>query len=292
MQGINLNLPDNKSKVYHLFKDCFPKLPITEGIFYKLFDYQKCDIVTKYEQEELIGFSAIHEDNIALLCVAPGYQRRGYGTQLVQESERLIKEHGYHTVRLGDINSKLFIGAYTSEREWNLRRNLFFEKYGYTAENGCLEMVMSLHEYSPERSGILLYPEGITFEYWNNADKSDLFTAVGEVEEDWVQYYQYDLPIFVAMEHGKCVGFTILSFDDNTLCSYGNNKVGMVGCVGVIPKKRERGIGLAMVAHATQELKKNGCDLSYIHYTYLDQWYGKLGYQSVIWYWFGKKSLC
>lgn len=67
--------------------------------------------------------------------------------------------------------------------------------------------------------------------------------------------------------------------------------MGSVGCVGTIPKKRKLGIGLAMVAKATEELKNHGCDVSWIHFTYLDWWYGRLGYETYLRFWFGYKSL-
>ncbi|MBH1941509.1 GNAT family N-acetyltransferase [Mobilitalea sibirica] len=280
-----------KSQIFNLFKECFFSIPITEDIFYSLFDYKNCNIITKHEDNILIGFSAVRDNNILLLCVAPKYQHRGYGRHLLLESEELIKRKGYNTIVLGDTSSKFFLGAPTTEKEWQEKHNYFFEKFGYTANNGCLEMVMQLKNYNLEHLNIELYPKNISFEYWTKKDKTELLKAVKEVEEDWVTYFEYDLPIYVAMEHGTCVGFTILSFDDTTLCSNGYNKVGMFGCVGVIPSKRSCGIGLAMVAHGTNELRKNGCDESYIHYTYLDKWYSKLGYQPILWYWFGKKRL-
>ncbi|MHB8129557.1 MAG: GNAT family N-acetyltransferase [Mobilitalea sp.] len=278
-----------KRRIFNIFKECFNDIPITEDIFYSLFEYEQCELITKYNQNEMIGFSAVRGNCIVLLCVAPEFQRKGFGTQLVTESEQLIKKNAYDSVIIGGTHSKLFLGAITEEKEWNQRHNYFFEKCGYTADNGCLEMVMSIKNYCLDNVNTLLNLPNITFKYWNKEDKSDLLFAVTEVDEDWVKYYEYDIPIYVAMEQGKCVGFTILSYNDITLCSNGHNNVGKVGCVGVIPSKRNCGIGIALVAYATNELKKNGCDESYIHYTYLDKWYGKLGYKPIFWYWFGKK---
>ena len=50
------------------------------------------------------------------------------------------------------------------------------------------------------------------------------------------------------------------------------------------------GIGLAMVAHATQILNEAGCDKSFIHYTALDKWYGRLGYETCMAFALGEKS--
>lgn len=279
-----------KDMVYKIFKDCFPEIPITDELLYSLMNYDQCTIIEKRVEDQLIGFSAVRENRIILFCISPDYQRKGYGRELVQESERIIKRKGYKQIILGDTDSSLFMGALSTEEEWSKRRNYFFEKCGYTAENGCVEMELHLKDFDIDNLNIT-YPEGISYEYWTNPDKSELYSAVGMVDEEWVKYFKGEVTVFAAMENEKCVGFTILSFDDLTLCNNGSNRVGMVGCVGVIPGKREHGIGLGMVALATNELKKKGCDISYIHYTHLEKWYGKLGYKTIFRYWFGKKDI-
>ena len=40
--------------------------------------------------------------------------------------------------------------------------------------------------------------------------------------------------------------------------------------------------GLRMVQLATEELKRMGYDLSYIHYTSVGHWYARLGYETVV----------
>ena len=58
-------------------------------------------------------------------------------------------------------------------------------------------------------------------------------------------------------------------------------KIGGIACVGTIPEYRKMGIGLRLVDLATLYLKKKGFDYSYIHYTHLEKWYNKLGYQGI-----------
>lgn len=52
--------------------------------------------------------------------------------------------------------------------------------------------------------------------------------------------------------------------------------------IRTLPEFRRRGIGLEMVRLATQTLKQDGFDLSWIHYTHLADWYSRLGYQPVL----------
>lgn len=58
--------------------------------------------------------------------------------------------------------------------------------------------------------------------------------------------------------------------------------IGGPGCVGTIPEYRRRGIGLEMIRRATEILRKDGYDLSWIHYTPLERWYSKLGYRAIL----------
>lgn len=67
-------------------------------------------------------------------------------------------------------------------------------------------------------------------------------------------------------------------------------KVGGPGCVGTLPEYRNQGIGLIMVERVTQILKEEGFDYSYIHYTGVAPWYGKLGYKTIV-RWTGKGIL-
>jgi GNAT superfamily N-acetyltransferase len=53
----------------------------------------------------------------------------------------------------------------------------------------------------------------------------------------------------------------------------------VIGEVGVSPRSRRRGVGLALVAHASRWLRRRGGDSCLIHWTGLVSWYGRLGYE-------------
>jgi predicted N-acetyltransferase YhbS len=83
---------------------------------------------------------------------------------------------------------------------------------------------------------------------------------------------------FLCVDKDEVVAFCILS----DLGMQDNLKIGGPGCVGTIPKYREKGIGLEMVRRATVLLKKEKYDISWIHYTHIENWYKKLGYETVL----------
>jgi GNAT superfamily N-acetyltransferase len=56
--------------------------------------------------------------------------------------------------------------------------------------------------------------------------------------------------------------------------------VGAPGCILTAQAVRDRGIGMALVALATETLQARGCRTSFIGWTWLVDWYGKLGYKT------------
>lgn len=276
--------------VHVIFKTCFPALSLPREILGELLDYDTCTLFIHRENENIIGLCAVQDDCIRLLCVLPEYRRKGIATALLRECEAFIKQSGYKAAILGGFESQLFIGAVTEKGEWDEHDNSFFRKRGYSAQNGCIEMKLALSEYIPEHFFDMTKRDDITFDFYSG-DKSELYKAVASVDDEWVQYFVYDNPVLVARKDGKVASFAILGYDDeNILCEAGK-RIGSVGCVGTVPEMRKQGIGLALVARGTEILKEHGCDVSFIHFTYLEDWYGKLGYKTFLWYWFGCKEL-
>lgn len=155
----------------------------------------------------------------------------------------------------------------------------FFRNHGIAGMPGdwiFSELVMDLRKDVP-RHVPFVCPEGIAFgEY--HGELRLLREAVGEVDEDWVQYFGKDTPVFCASDRNRVISFCILS-------DWGRHqdlRIGGPGCVGTIPEYRGKGIGLELVRQATILLREKDFDLSWIHYTHLEHWYQKLGYQTVL----------
>lgn len=277
--------------MYTIFNECFPKFPINEDVYEALLKHEDNHYIRKCENNQLIGYSVVRDNHIMLLCVTKSHQNKGIGKELVKESEAFIKQNGFDTVILGAFHSKLFLGAVLDEKDWEEKHHAFFESCGYHCTGGCVEMQMPLKDVKVEELPVNLHPENITFEYCTEEDKTKLYEAVAQVDEEWVQYFKVNKLFFIAKEKDEIIGFTIVSFDDVTLQSTGTNKVGNIGCVGVIPSKRKYGLGLTLVARSIEELKKQNVDIGYIHFTQLEKWYEKLGYRTFCRFWFGQKEI-
>ena len=275
--------------VYLLFQKCFPQFQVPLNDFQELLPMKKCMIHKKINNNVCIGIIVWEKNKIRLLLVDPEFYEQGIGQELLTYSESNIMDAGYDTVILGGKDSKLFLGANVTKEEWDRQSSDYFVKRGYVADNGCLEMKLILDDYFYPKE-ISPFPENICFQYYSGGQEK-LLNAVAKVDKAWVKYYKENHSVYVAMDGDEIAAFCILIFDDKTLLCKPEIKIGSIGCVGTVPKKRKQGIGLAMVAKATLELKKHGCDISWIHYTYLDWWYGKLGYETYLRFWFGYKRL-
>lgn len=138
------------------------------------------------------------------------------------------------------------------------------------------ELVMDLCGELPDVTPSPCF-NGITFgEY--HGDFLALRDAVRQVDKDWVQYFREENRFYCAFDGAKIVSFCNL--DD--MGHFQGIHIGGPGCVGTIPEFRRQGIGLEMVRLATETLRQEGFDLSWIHYTHLVHWYRKLGYQPVL----------
>lgn len=153
---------------------------------------------------------------------------------------------------------------------------------GLPEDEYSIEMVLPLDMPLPPAPPC---PEGIRFG-WYRGDLALLHRAVAQVEEDWVRYFRPETRVLCAFAGEEPVAFC-------TVGDYGTSqglRIGGPGCVGTVPEYRKQGVGLRLVWEATRILKERGFSLSWIHYTYLEEWYGKLGYQTVL-KWNGKGFL-
>ncbi len=243
---------------YEIFRLCFPEYEIAEGIFNSL----ALDGCTVFHCDG--GFAVVRNDRAELLCVAPAYRGQGRGAVLLKQCEEHILNNGFDTVSIG---GGLICGAEENSVP-------FFEKQGYTI-GGCPfnEMELDLSRFTLSETKL---SDEITFGFYEG-DIGSLHRAVFDVDEEWVQYFTDEQLFFCGYVSGELASFCIVGTDEHCLLSDGKIKVGSVGCVGTIPKFRGRGIGLRMVALASEYLKKQNCDKVFIHYTHIDKWYRKLG---------------
>ena len=145
-------------------------------------------------------------------------------------------------------------------------------------EDVSAEQVLFLDRFEHDLKPIPC-PDSVRFDFYRG-DTGPLVKAVGLVDEGWIKYYESPgkQPVFCAFDKDKVVSFCILDDMGDHLGFH----IGGPGCVGTIPEYRRQGIGLEMIRRATKYFKDNGFGISFIHYTHVDKWYAKLGYETVV----------
>ncbi len=121
-------------------------------------------------------------------------------------------------------------------------------------------------------------PDTVRYAYWEG-DRDALFRAVEKVIPEWVPLYRgYRGCILCGTEEDRILSFCMME----DMGTHMGLRIAGPGCVGTVPEARGRGVGLRMVQLATEILRIENHDLSYIHYTGVAPWYARLGYQTVL----------
>lgn len=273
------------NEIFDLYNKCFPKLPIRYEAFHNKLNLDHSEKIMIQLHNTLIGVSIISGNAILLLCVLSSFQKQGYGKKLLEQSEERIYSSGYSKVILGYGNTYLMQGVPFEEQSDIIP---FFKKFSYDSTWESVDMTMRLSDFDITTLTIPHCPYAIHFRYATEKDKESLLESVSKVDPNWMKYYETsEDPVLLAIENNKILGFAIVSVTDDTFYHHSDDRIGAVGCVGVIPEARKRGIGLRLVANGTNILKEQCCDEAYIGYTHLEHWYSLLGYKTSMRFWMG-----
>ncbi len=262
-----------KKEYCEIFNACFPQFRMGPELFSELIQTDKAEFIEKLEGDKIVGFAAVEDQYLRLICVEPGSRAAGIGKKLLAEAEACIKKNGFDKVIVGGSNSRLFIGAVSDSFG-------FFEKCGYLRTNQYEEMLMKLSDFSLE--DCKLHGHDIAEYGWFDGSLEEIREAVATVDESWVSLYKEDTKVFVGRVDGEIACFCMVEVDARNYLTESCGRVGMPGCVGTVPKFRNKGIALEMIALATQYLKEIGMDVSFIFYTGVAPWYAKLGYKTFL----------
>ncbi len=274
-------------ELYQLYLECFPQYPIKEEWFYNLLKPEKATLFQERKNGELVGFSMIHGNSIPLLCVKESFRRQGIGSSLLAKSEEHIRKNGGKNIVLGQARWYLLQGVPLENPE----AVPFFEHRGYSAEWTSVNMLLPLHGYDPQAFPIPPAPQGLTFRLLEEQDTPQLLEAVENAQHYWLDcFHDYHGLVLAADLDGKIVGFEMVDPEGGRFIP-SSEKVGSIGCVGVVKEAREKGIGMQMVLEGIKWLQSQGSGSVELLYVALVDWYQKLGFQVNQSQWMGQKTL-
>jgi cytidine deaminase len=270
-------------EAYHA---CFPLLRTDiEAFVHRLGLDSGTRLLLRMDGTAVVGFAAVRGDGILILCVPPKYSNCGIGTSLLNEAQAIIEQQGYDRVILGlGDNHYLMQGVPASGNRG------FFEKRGYSASWSSIDMTMRLADF--DLGGLQGYPYNRAAVFrCLKAASAELLSAVEQAKPPWVPLFTSEQDIVVAEVDGEIASFVILLRDGLSFAASFDGTTAGLGCLGTVPKFRCQGIGLTLAAYATGILKEEGFTHSYLGYTWLKDWYGRLGYAPYMEFWMGEKQL-
>jgi len=149
----------------------------------------------------------IHGSSIAMLCVKPSRRRKGIGSRLLDESERIIARTGAKKVVLGQGKHYLLQGVPYIKSDV-----AFFENRGYKADWVSVNMTLPLCEFEMEQLAVPPLPEGVLFRFATERDRQTLLRVVLDAHSAWEGVFVDCVdPVLLAVRGEEIVGFEILS---------------------------------------------------------------------------------
>ncbi|CAG8016285.1 unnamed protein product [Penicillium olsonii] len=255
---------------------------------------------------EVVGFclayTNAHGDpntvHIAALAVLPSYQRQGVGIALLEETRAHFRsKFGFNSVKLGSSFPRFWPGIPQDLPETVQH---FFIHRGFrlsppTARS--VDLYQDIRNFqSPEKYISRAKKRGFHFRPLKQEDYEACIVGQRRNFSDkagWVEAYikllpeQYPDSIMTAFDsEGKQVGWTLMlgpSETLNTTWAFPQTcgpKTGLIGAVGIDEPYRKSGIGLAMICHAVENMKKRGIEGVFVDWVALDGWYEQVGFQT------------
>jgi len=219
---------------------------------------------------------------IKLILVDKSYQRQGVGRKLLIHALNFLKQNGAYDVQLGGGGDQYFWPGVPSNLEEAVA---FFKACGWDYKETSVDMIRNLEDYLTPDFVLGRLDEKVKIDLATEKENSQILLFEKENFPNWFCYFdektklkEFD-DILLAKENDEIVGSLTLFTGNYLWEQILGGGIGGFGALGVVTEKREKGIGLALAAKATQILKNREVRISYLGWTWLIDWYGKLGYK-------------
>jgi ribosomal protein S18 acetylase RimI-like enzyme len=291
---------EDGEKVYRLWQSTINEIwPIDLQLFLSIIHdsfENTCHFVAE-ENGKLIGFvasrfGAINESksrgSILLILVDKAKQRKGLGKTLLEIALKELKKYNTFDVQLGAGSGSYFWPGVPE----NLPSAIsFFESCSWDYSEKSLDLVANLNKFSiPSFAN---FNKDILITHPSKIDVNELLMFEKENFPSWYSYFDTTIKqnnfqnILIAKENGQKIVGSVLLFGPyksgiNSDFKWKNllgDTMGGFGALGVSEEKRNQGVGMTISIKATEILKNRGVKKSYLGWTWLVDWYGKIGYK-------------
>jgi ribosomal protein S18 acetylase RimI-like enzyme len=240
------------------------------------------DGVLAVESGRPAGFVAVdNAGSIPLLLVHPAHQRRGIGSALVDAALRRLGAAGVTEVAAGSGGT----GSIWPGVPLDLSAAAgFFAARGWDARHDTLDLVADLRAYrAPAGAYDGATRARVTIRPGTESDADAVLAFETAVFPHWARWFQAGgQNMLVACDSDAGIAGTLLFSGPGADIVFGpmlGPNAGTIGCVGVAPHRKGRGIGTAMVARASEILRDSGTRTCHISWTARESFYTRAGYQ-------------
>lgn len=222
--------------------------------------------------------------SILALGVHPSARRRGVGRALQDAVLERLKARGAQFVMLGAGASGYFWPGVPADLPgaW-----AFFQSLGWPETERSYDLARSLDDYDTS-TWVWERVRGLSIEFVT-AERADLAAVnfVAAEMPDWQPYYAQaaaegrgqDILLARRSDHGEILGACLVESPYSRWAQRFEQPLGAPGCILTAESARGQGIGMAITDRAAEILQARGCRTSFLGWTGLVDWYGKLGYR-------------
>lgn len=277
--------------VFNLYNKVIGKVwPIGKEQFYDVLVYnppaQSVASFISVSRGKLNGFISTQIMNkrgsIVLILFEPGQEQ--IGEKLLERTLEYFQKNQVTNIQLG-------AGGYTYF--WpgipiNLPQLVsFFEVQGWQFNENSVDMIREVGNYlTPNEVNERTFSAGVTIQFLKLDETKQLLTFEQQHFPRWERYFseavnkkKFNEILIAKTSEGEIAGTALVGKQEVIWIKLLGNNVGTIGALGVAENMRGKGIGLALAARATEILKEQHIGICYLSWTWLIDWYGKLGYK-------------
>lgn len=231
-----------------------------------------------------VGQGAEPGGSILALGVLPEFRRRGVGRALHTAALAQLRARGALNACLGSGAGQYFWPGVPLDGSaaWN-----FFQALGWQDQEHSFDLVRSLDDYhTPAWVGERVAGLDVDFVSAEGADAADVLAFIAAEETGWVGAYSAylaggkaaDVLLARRRADGEIVAACLLEDAAQRWAGCFPGPLAAPGCFVTAERWQGQGIGMALVARACELLQARGCKTCFIGWTWLVDWYGKLGF--------------
>jgi GNAT superfamily N-acetyltransferase len=226
---------------------------------------------------------------VSLLAVHPAHQRRGIGTALLARAEQYLRAQRRHVITLGSDPNHFLPGVPVGEGAL-----AFFRAAGYVFTGDAYDLCRTVSRQAavmgrrtpPVEGGVAIRP----------LEPEDAPRLLAFLDEVFPGRWRYVVGRFLrqggaigdimgVVRAGQVVGFALLFhprsrwIGPSVAWTWGSRRrAGGIGPMGLAPRFRGRGLGLALLDRSVCHLAQRGVEDVVVDWTVLLDFYGRLGF--------------